>query len=364
MIAARKIRVLVIDDSAVDRRLFREVLSADPEIEVVGTATDPYAARDQIVRDAPDVITLDLEMPRMDGLTFLKIIMEQRPMPVVVLSSLTRHGSQYALEALRLGAVEVLGKADGSQSVGELGPRLTATVKAAAVARIRPATGRVAVAGVKPPAAPARVAAWNPRALILLGASTGGTEAIREVFSQLPPSLPPVAVVQHIPAAFSRAFAERLDQISPLRVVQASNGDVLEPGCAYVAPGDFHLVIQWLGGRHVARVVTGPQVWHQRPAVDVLFKSVAELGTVPHVMAGILTGMGKDGAEGLLRLRERGAVTFAQDEASCVVYGMPRVAWECGAVERQLPLEQVPAFIRSRAERLNLPRPAVGRSAS
>jgi two-component system chemotaxis response regulator CheB len=346
--SASRIRVLVVDDSAVVRKLVSEALSADPEIEVVGTAVDPYAARDQIVALAPDVLTLDLEMPRMDGLTFLRILMEQRPMRVVVLSSLTRTGSDQALEALRLGAVDVLGKPGGSYSFGDLGPQLVAKVKAASVARLHPLQ---ATTGTTTPVAPAvRLAtsgapAGSSRTLILLGASTGGTEALRDVLTRLPGDLPPIAIVQHIPAMFSRAFAERLDHQCAFRVHEAKDGDLLEPGHAFVAPGNFHLLVSRQGGQYYARVIDGPAVWHQRPAVDLLFKSAADAGLGPQVIAGVLTGMGKDGAEGLLRLRERGAVTFAQDEASCVVYGMPRAAWENGAAQRQVPLQRIPEYI-------------------
>ncbi len=352
---ANRIRVLVIDDSAVVRKMISDALTADPEIEVVGTAIDPYDARDQIVSLAPDVLTLDLEMPRMDGLTFLRILMEQRPLPVVVLSSLTRNGSEHALEALRLGAVDVLGKPGRSYTIGDLGPQLVARVKAAAIARLRPfRNASPAIAGA--PAAPSAesagtVAPWTrPSAsgscsLILLGASTGGTEALRLVLTRLPDGLPPIAIVQHIPALFSRAFADRLDQLCNLRVSEAKDGDLLERGHAYVAPGNFHLLVVRQGDKYRARVIDGPPVWHQRPAVDLLFKSAADAGAGPSTLAGVFTGMGKDGADGLMRLRERGAATFSQDEASCVVYGMPRVAWETGASQRQVSLERIPEYI-------------------
>jgi len=349
---AHRIRVLVVDDSAVVRKVISEALSADPEIEVVGTAIDPYVARDQIVALAPDVLTLDLEMPRMDGLTFLRILMEQRPMPVVVMSSLTRNGSDHALEALRLGAVDVLGKPGGSYSIGDLGPQLVAKVKAAAIARLRPLRSSSPASPVPAPASKGTALPWSrppvggSRNLILLGASTGGTEALRLVLTHLPAGLPPIAIVQHIPALFSRAFADRLNQQCSLRVSEAKDGELLEWGHAYVGPGNFHLLIGRQGEQQYrARVIAGPPVWHQRPAVDLLFKSAADAGAGPNVLAGVLTGMGKDGAEGLLRLRERGAATFSQDEASSVVYGMPRVAWESGAAQRQVPLERTAEYI-------------------
>ncbi len=357
----RRIRVLIVDDSAVVRKLVSDALGADPEIEVVGTAIDPYAARDKIQQLNPDVITLDLEMPRMDGLTFLKILMEQRPLPVIIMSSLTQRGSDTALEALRLGAFDVLAKPGGPYSFGDLGPQLIARIKATTGARIR---GRkLEQAAPKPDdgerkgsttpfKAPARTGIIRrstspdarrnaPRDLILLGASTGGTEALREVLTRLPGNLPPIAIVQHIPPVFSKTFADRLNDLCELDVREAVDGDRLRPGLALVAPGNFHLLVQWQHDHYRVRVTGGPPVWHQRPAVDLLFKSGCESAVAPHVLAGVLTGMGRDGAEGLLRLRERGATTFAQDEASCVVYGMPRAAWENGAAQRQIRLDQI-----------------------
>ncbi len=351
MPAERPIRVLIVDDSAVVRRLVTEALSADPAIEVVGTASDPFQAKDKIKQLSPDVITLDLEMPRMDGLTFLGILMRERPTPTIVMSSLTKENSVYALEAIRLGAVDVLAKPGGSYSFGDLGPRLVLAVKGAARARLgrlghhAPAAPNAAHS---PAPRPDRVAAPSiapdPRRLIVLGASTGGTEALREVLARLPGGLPPIAIVQHIPAHFSRAFAERLDGLCAFRVHEAVDGETLRPGMAVVAPGNYHLLLRWSGAGYRVELSSGPQVWHQRPAVDVLFKSVPE-PCARSVVAGVLTGMGKDGAEGLLRLRRAGASTFAQDEASSVVYGMPREAWENGGAERQVPLEAMAEHI-------------------
>lgn len=338
----RRIRVLIVDDSAVVRKMVTDALRTDPDIEVVGTAADPYAARDKIKELAPDVLTLDLEMPRMDGLTFLRILMEQHPLPVVIMSSLSQRGSDYALEALRLGAFDVLGKPAGAYSFGELGPQLIARIKAAGGAQLkRPLHGAASgLARAQP-----RPGASSARQVILLGASTGGTEALREVLTRLPAGLPGIAIVQHIPPVFSKAFADRLSTQCAFEVREAADGDVLKPGMALIAPGNFHLMLQWQGGQYRARVAGGPQIWHQRPAVDVLFKSAADCGAAPHAIAGVLTGMGKDGAEGLLRLRELGATTFAQDEASSVVYGMPRAAWENGAAQRQIPLDRIADFI-------------------
>jgi two-component system, chemotaxis family, protein-glutamate methylesterase/glutaminase len=375
-----RIRVLIIDDSAVVRKLVTEALASDPEIEVVGTAIDPYLARDKIVQLKPDVLTLDIEMPRMDGLTFLKIIMEERPLPVIIMSSLTKTGSHHAIEALRLGAVDVLGKPGGSYSFGDLGPQLIQKIKAAAIAKLRrptptrspfrkpspalppaqstppvvvksslPPQSRGTAPGISRPSQPpfrpqlqplSAPSSHHPKRLILLGASTGGTEALREVLTQLPGDLPGIAIVQHIPAHFSRAFADRLNACCAFEVREAVDGDILVPGLALVAPGNYHMMIQWVGNNYRVRVADGPMVWHQRPAVDVMFKSVAD-AVGPYGIAGVLTGMGKDGGEGLLRLRERGAMTFAQDEESSVVYGMPRVAWELGGAQRQVPLSNV-----------------------
>jgi two-component system chemotaxis response regulator CheB len=357
----RRIRVLVIDDSAVVRKIVSDTLAADPDLEVVGTAVDPYVALDLIAERRPDVLTLDLEMPRMDGLTFLRLLMAQRPLPVIVMSSLSQRGSDYALEALRLGAVDVLGK-PGSYSVGDLGIQLIARIKAAAGAQLQPARPAAA------PPPPAPVAAGgpgpDPRALILLGASTGGTEALREILTHLPPGLPPVAIVQHIPAVFSRTFAARLNQLCALEVREAAEGDVLQPGTALIAPGNSHLVLRWRGDRYVAHVTDGPAVWHQRPAVDLLFQSAADAGASPHCVAGVLTGMGQDGAEGLRQLRMRGAVTFAQDEATSVVFGMPRAAWQAGATQTLLPLERVAPFLLRQCREAAVPAAALAAAPS
>jgi two-component system chemotaxis response regulator CheB len=344
----KPIRVLVVDDSAVVRKLVSDALNADPDIEVVGTAVDPYAARDRIKELKPDVLTLDLEMPRMDGLTFLRILMEQHPLPVIIMSSVSQRGSANALEALRLGAFDVLAKPGGPYSFGDLGPQLVRRIKASVGVRIRPS-----VAAPPAPARPIRSFGRSTaaRQVILLGASTGGTEALREVLTHLPDGLPGMAIVQHIPPVFSRAFADRLCQQCAFEVREAVDGDRIEPGLALVAPGNFHMLLRWQGDHYRVSVTGGPPVWHQRPAVDILFKSAADCGAGPHAVAGILTGMGKDGAEGLLRLREKGASTFAQDEATSVVYGMPKAAWEIGAAQHQLPIGRAAEFILQHHEK-------------
>lgn len=343
---ARRIRVLIVDDSSVVRRQVSDTLAVDPEIEVVGTAIDAYAARDKIQRHDPDVVTLDLELPGMSGLDFLRILMEQRPRPVIVLSSMTQSGSAAALEALRLGAFDVLGKPNGPYSFGDLGPQLIARIKATRGARIgrrqpADATSRAAAPPRFPASRHAGAGRRHPRDLILLGASTGGTDALREILPQLPPSLPPIAIVQHIPAVFSKTFADRLNELCDLEVREAADCDRLRPGLALVAPGDFHLLVQWNHDHYRVRLADGPAVWHQRPAIDLLFRSAHEAGAAPHTLAGVLTGMGRDGAEGLLRLREGGATTFAQDESTSVVYGMPRAAWENHAAQNQFRLEHI-----------------------
>jgi two-component system chemotaxis response regulator CheB len=356
VIANDKIKVLIVDDSLVVRRMLSRLLGADPMIEVVGTAEDPYDAEGKILSLNPDVLTLDIEMPKMDGLTFLKILMEKRPMPVIVMSSLSQAGSSYAIDALQFGAVEVLAKPYGPYSVGSVGAQLVDKVKAAAASRKRigllkdaymaskahptPQTKPVAtpVAGVQP-------IRFHPRQLIALGASTGGTEALKEVLVALPADMPPIVVVQHIPPYFSKAFADRLNGICQLSVKEAEEGDEAKQGTCLIAPGDFHMIVNWTAKGYVVSLKKGPQVWHQRPAVDILFKTAAEAAG-KYCTAALFTGMGRDGAEGLLAIKNKGSMTFAQDEASCVVYGMPKAAVELGAAQKVLPLNKMAAALR------------------
>ncbi|HBY63352.1 MAG TPA: chemotaxis response regulator protein-glutamate methylesterase [Solibacterales bacterium] len=359
----RKIKVLIVDDSAIVRKLLSEALAKESDIEVVGTAPDPYVARDKILALSPDVMTLDIEMPRMDGLTFLKKVMEYRPTPSIVISSLGQSGCQHALEALRIGAVEVLCKPGGPYSVGDFRNDLPAKIRAAAAARLqalpaaaalaenvtRPPAARPAAAPVPAPApAPASAPAGRPagpgRKLIAIGASTGGTEAIYRVLSALPEDMPPIVIVQHIPANFSRAFAQRLNQQCRLRVREASDGDFVGRGEALIAPGNFHMsLVRRVDGFRVS-VYDGERVCYQRPAVDVLFQSVArELG---RDAAGVLlTGMGSDGAQGMLAMHKAGAFTIAQDEASCVVFGMPKEAIRLGAADSVLALDRIASHL-------------------
>jgi two-component system chemotaxis response regulator CheB len=339
--AERRIRVLVVDDSALVRHAITEALGRDPAIEVVGTACDPYVAREKIAQLDPDVLTLDLEMPRMDGLTFLRILMRHHPLPVVVVSSLTQHGSQAALDALEAGAVDVLAKPDGTMSIGNLGERLAFHVKAAAAAGAKrtPAATRPtsSSASLTLPAPPR----FDRRQLIVIGGSTGGVEALRTILTRLPRELPPIAVVQHISAYFSRLVAERLDAISALDVHEAGDDEPLLPGTCVIAPGDFHLAVEAGPGGYRTRLLKTPPIHHCRPAVDVLFRAAAEVAGA-NAVAVLLTGMGSDGAVGMQRVRAAGGVTIAQDESTCVVYGMPRAAIELGAAERVAPLQGIP----------------------
>ncbi len=355
---SRKTRVLIVDDSAIVRKILAEALNGEPDIEIVGTAPDPYVARDKILSLQPDVLTLDIEMPRMDGLTFLRKLMQFHPLPVVVISSLAQPSCRIALKALETGAVEVLAKPGGPYSVGELRHNLAQKVRAAAAARIRrPEHNGGADSHPPPPSTapdPARIAplsGLSADTIIAIGASTGGTEAIAAVLSRLPASAPAALIAQHIPPEFSRAFANRLNETCAMEVREAQDGDTLRAGLALVAPGDFHLVARKAGGRTFVNVKGGPRVCYQRPSVDVLFHSVAE--TAGRRAVGVLlTGMGNDGAQGLLRMRQSGARTIAQDEASCVVFGMPREAIELNAAEQVLPLRSISEAMLAAAARV------------
>lgn len=334
----RRTRVLVVDDSAIVRKVLSDILSAQPDLEVVGTAPDPYVARDKILALAPDVLTLDIEMPRMDGLTFLRRIMRFHPLPVIVISSLAQSSTKSAMEALTEGAVDVLAKPGGPYSVGDLKEDLPRRVRAAARSRM-PA----AQASYSPPRVPARTP--DPHGtlrqmVIALGASTGGTQAIERVLTALPAAMPPIVITQHIPPVFSAAFAERLNKVCALEVREAKGGEMLSPGVAWIAPGDRHLLLDKAGSGWRIRLDDSPKVCYQRPSVDVMFRSVsAALGS--SALGVLMTGMGSDGAEGLLAMRRAGAETVAQDEASCVVFGMPREAIRLGAAGQVLGLEAI-----------------------
>jgi two-component system chemotaxis response regulator CheB len=337
----RRIRVLVVDDSALVRHAITEALGRDPEIEVVGSACDPYVAREKIAQLDPDVLTLDLEMPRMDGLTFLRILMKHHPLPVVVVSSLAQHGSQAAMDAIEAGAVDVLAKPDGTMSIGTLADRLAYHVKAAAAAAVdrrRPEPDASSPA-LAPPAT-----AVDSRQIIVIGGSTGGVEALRRLLPRFPRGVPPIAIVQHISAYFSRVVAERLDSLCDLEVREAVDGGLLRSGTCVVAPGDSHLAVEFVGGAYRTKLLKTPPVHHCRPAVDVLFRSAAEAAG-PHAVAALLTGMGSDGAMGMQAIRRAGGTTIAEHESTCVVYGMPRAAVELGVVDRSVPLPDIPAAI-------------------
>ncbi len=347
------IRVLIVDDSALVRKLLTEILGKAPDIEVVGTANDPFAARERIKQLNPDVITLDVEMPRMDGITFLENLMRLRPMPVVMVSSLTQQGADVTLRALELGAVDFVAKpkVDVAGSLGDYAEELISKVKVAASARINPRVAlprvpkivdeRRSADAVLPAAAPRRVLQTTER-IIAIGSSTGGTEAIREVLEALPPDAPAIVISQHIPAAFSKPFAERMHRISAMSVCQAQDGQYILPGHAYIAPGDQHLLVERDGARYRCRLSDGLHVNRHRPSVDVMFRSVAQ-NVGPNALGVILTGMGDDGARGLKEMLEAGAATIAQDEASSVVWGMPGAACKMGAAQQVLSLQRIPA---------------------
>ncbi|MGQ9366751.1 protein-glutamate methylesterase/protein-glutamine glutaminase [Azospirillum sp. ST 5-10] len=334
---ARPIRVVVVDDSALMRALLTDALSREPGIAVVATAGDPYEARAAIKASNPDVITLDVEMPRMDGLSFLEKIMALRPTPVVMVSSLTREGSDAAIRALEIGAVDCVAKPDGSdgQRFAAMAAELAAKIRVAATAR------PTALPAARP-AAPAPWRAGTRAGVIAIGASTGGVERIRAVLSMMPADCPPILVTQHIGPSYVASLAARLDRQTPPAVRVAAPGVRLEPGTVHVAPGDRHLTLAPAAGGFACRIDDGPPVSGHRPSVDVLFHSVAEAAGADAVGV-ILSGMGRDGAAGLLAMRQAGAYTIGEQESSCVVYGMPRAARDAGAVAVELPLAQIPA---------------------
>ncbi|THB80627.1 MAG: chemotaxis response regulator protein-glutamate methylesterase [Desulfobacteraceae bacterium] len=334
---AKDIQVLIVDDSAIVRKVFSEQLSKQRGIKVVGTAPDPYVARDRIVQLKPDVITLDIEMPRMDGITFLKKLMKYYPLPVIIVSSLTTKGSKLALEALSLGALEVISKPSAAYSVGDMGVQLAEKIRAVHGVKVTAKSDPVKTQG---PGIESRALTATTNKIIAIGASTGGTEAITQVLTRLPRNSPGVVVVQHMPAQFTTSFSERLNQLCQIDVAEAKNGDTVTNGKALIAPGNFHMMLKRSGARYYVEVKTGPLVHYQRPAVDVLFKSVARYAGA-NALGIILTGMGKDGAQGMLTMKESGAINIAQDEATSVVFGMPKEAINIGAVDYIQPLDQI-----------------------
>lgn len=351
------IRVLIVDDSALVRKLLTELLETDPAIEVVGTAMDPYAAREKIKKLKPDVLTLDVEMPKMDGITFLRNLMRLRPMPVVMVSSLTEKGADATLQALELGAVDFVSKPklDLAHTLKDYGDEIIAKLKIAASARVQTFVERpIDRLEVEPKLSAdavidksaARRYFKTTDSLIVIGASTGGTEAIKEVLMRLPASAPGVVITQHIPEAFSAAFAKRMDTISAMAVCEAKEGQQILPGYVYIAPGNRHLLILRSGARYHCQLNDGPPVNRHRPSVDVLFRSAAQAAG-PNSIGVILTGMGDDGATGMKEMREAGAHTIAQDEKTSVVWGMPGAAVARGGVETILPLHEIAGKIIS-----------------
>lgn len=332
------IRVLVVDDSAVVRRVLSDALSTAPGIEVVGTAVDPYAAREKIAALRPDVLTLDIEMPRMDGLTFLEKLMAAHPLPVVVVSSLTPTSSAMALRALDLGAVGVVCKPGSQFSIADVSRDVVQQVRAAAVARVR-------APGERPPRRPVQVAEMprtmlTTRKILAIGASTGGPRAIEDVLTALPPAGPGTVIVQHMPVQFTAEFAKRLNGLCGMRVAEAVDGEEVLDGKALIAPGGRHMLLQRVGATYVVRLKDLPAVNHHRPSVDVMMHSVAKAAGA-NAVGVILTGMGNDGAKGLLAMREAGAHTIAQDEETSIVYGMPKEAAAVGGAVEVLPLEKI-----------------------
>jgi len=350
----KKIKVLIVDDSAVVRQTLAEILSSDPQIDVIATAADPFIAAERIRIELPDVITLDVEMPRMDGITFLQKIMSQHPIPVVMCSSLTEERSETALKALEYGAVEIIQKPrlGVKQFLEESKVLICDAVKAASLARLRPI--RTSLKKVAPKlTADAVLAKPSSKAMIrttdkvvVVGASTGGTEALRVFLEDMPLDSPGIVIVQHMPENFTRSFAARLDSLCRISVKEAENNDTVIPGRALIAPGNRHMLLKRSGARYFVELKDGPLVSRHRPSVDVLFRSAARYSG-KNAVGVIMTGMGDDGAKGMLEMKEAGAVTIAQDEATCIVFGMPKEAIKLGGVDKVLALEDItPAVIR------------------
>jgi two-component system chemotaxis response regulator CheB len=353
----KKIKVLIVDDSAVVRQTLEEILSSDPDIEIMATAGDPLIAFEKMRDELPDVITLDVEMPRMDGITFLQQLMLEQPLPVVMCSSITAEGSEAALKAMELGAVDIIQKPrlGVKQFLEESRVRICDAVKAASLAKIK---GRGGAAGVKPLAAkPASDYAIPPiiqhdmsvihNMIVLVGASTGGTEALRVFLEAMPTNAPGIVIVQHMPEHFTGALARRLNDLCRINVKEAQDNDTVTSGCALIAPGNLHTMLKREGSRYYVEVKDGPLVCRHRPSVDVLFRSAARYAR-DNAIGIIMTGMGDDGAKGMLEMKEAGGFTLAQDEESCVVFGMPKEAINLGAVDRVLPLEHLAAAVMAK----------------
>ena len=348
-----KIRVLIVDDSAMVRQTLSQILSTDPSIEVIATASDPFIAAERIKAQVPDVITLDIEMPRMDGLTFLRKLMSQHPIPVVMCSSLAVEGAQSSLKALELGAVDIIGKPrlGTKQFLEESRVILCQAVKAAAAARL-PRHGATHFVEPKLTAdailsRPVGAMLETTEKVVVVGASTGGTEALRLLLEVLPPDAPGIIIVQHMPETFTRAFANRLDGLCRISVKEAESNDTVLRGRALIAPGNHHILLKRSGARYYVEIKDGPLVCRHRPSVDVLFRSAARYAG-PNALGVIMTGMGDDGASGMLEMKQAGAGTIAQDEATSVVFGMPNEAIKRGGVDTILPLPKIPGAILAR----------------
>ncbi|MBN1362383.1 MAG: chemotaxis response regulator protein-glutamate methylesterase [Sedimentisphaerales bacterium] len=337
----KTVRVLVVDDSAIVRKILSQELGRHAGIEIVGTAPDPYVARDKILALEPDVLTLDVEMPRMDGITFLRKLMRYHPLPVIVLSSLTPQGGRTALEALEAGAVEVMCKPGGSYTVGDVCSVLVEKIRAASTARLG---ARLLASDRSAPVLQRLSMVETTNKIFAVGASTGGVQALTRVLSALPANAPGTVVVQHMPAQFTTSFAQRLDTECALSVKEADDGDHVVPGRVLIAPGGLHMILQRSGANYYVSLKDGPPVCRQKPSVEVLFNSVAKYAG-PNAVGAILTGMGDDGATGLLNMRRAGAHTIAQDEQSCVVFGMPKEAIARGGAEQVTSLDRIAATL-------------------
>ncbi|GJL53232.1 MAG: chemotaxis response regulator protein-glutamate methylesterase 1 [Nitrospirales bacterium] len=344
----KKIRVLIVDDSALIRGVMTELLRQDPDIEVVGSATDPYAARDKIKSLNPDVLTLDVEMPKMDGLTFLQKVMAGHPMPVLMVSSLTESGCETTLRALEFGAVDFITKPkiDVQHGLEELAETITSKVKIAAAATVRKRAPAAANPDRLRELATQSSMIKTTDTIIAIGASTGGTEALKELLEVLPPSVPPIVMTQHMPERFTKTFADRLNDVCQISVKEAEDGDSVIPGQALLAPGNYHMELRRSGARYHVTLNQHPPINRHRPAVDVMFRSVANYAGA-NSLGVILTGMGNDGAAGMFEMKKAGAFNIAQDEASCVVFGMPKEAIKAGGVDKILPLSDIPAAMLS-----------------
>ncbi|MBE9504453.1 MAG: chemotaxis response regulator protein-glutamate methylesterase [Proteobacteria bacterium] len=343
-----KTKVLIVDDSAVVRNLLSSILSKDPSIEVIGTAPDPYIARDKIVKYHPDVITLDVEMPRMDGITFLKKLMKHFPIPVVIVSSLTPKGAITTMKAFEAGAVEVIAKPemDITKGLEIVSARIIEKVKIAATAKVKKRDARKEAVDKRRQPLTTKALAQSTNKIVAIGASTGGTEAIREVLISMPANSPGIVIVQHMPEKFTKMFAKRLNEQCAMDVKEAREGDGVYPGVVLIAPGNHHMVLKRSGARYYVKLNQNPPVFHQRPSVDVLFESVATY-TGANSVGVIMTGMGADGAGGLLKMKEAGAKTIAQDEKSSIVFGMPKEAIKLGAAQKVISLSDIPQAILS-----------------